>query len=258
MSETIVFFDIDGTLVDDNKSIPLATKQAIDALRRNNVYIAIATGRPPFMYEEIREALDIHTFVSFNGQHVVFEGETIYENPICSEKLNALYEDSQKKNFPMVFMSNSEMRATAKNHLHVKEGLNHLKFGYPEKDKSFHLEETIFQALLFCETNDETSLENRHSDFHFLRWHPYSCDILPVGGSKAVGIDRVLEASGIDRKNSFAFGDGLNDLEMIQAVGTGVAMGNSVPQLKKVADYVTEDVEQKGIRNGLKHLNLIR
>jgi len=62
---------------------------------------------------------------------------------------------------------------------------------------------------------------------------------------------------GIDMKNVFAFGDGLNDLEMIENVGTGIAMGNAVEPLKKLANYVTSSVEEDGILNGLKWAGLL-
>src|SRR5690625_7493494 len=105
MHEKIVFFDIDGTLVDDDKNIPVSAKQAIDELKRNDVYVAIATGRAPFMFEHIRQELEIESYVSFNGQYVVFEGETIYKNPIGQESLKKLYEASTIINHPMIYRS---------------------------------------------------------------------------------------------------------------------------------------------------------
>jgi hydroxymethylpyrimidine pyrophosphatase-like HAD family hydrolase len=62
---------------------------------------------------------------------------------------------------------------------------------------------------------------------------------------------------GFELQDVYAFGDGLNDIEMLKAVGTGVAMGNGVPEAKEVADYITTDVSEDGIWNGLKKLNLI-
>src|SRR5699024_1098951 len=101
MHKKIVFFDIDGTLVNDEKNIPTSAKKAIETLKQNNVYVVIATGRAPFMFENIRQELGIDSFVSFNGQYVVFEGETIYENPIDREPLKNLYQASKENNYPM-------------------------------------------------------------------------------------------------------------------------------------------------------------
>src|SRR5690625_709161 len=64
MGEKIIFLDIDGTLVDKHKVIPLSTKKAIRQLQQAGVHVALATGRPPFMYEHIRKELNIQTYVS--------------------------------------------------------------------------------------------------------------------------------------------------------------------------------------------------
>ena len=72
-------------------------------------------------------------------------------------------------------------------------------------------------------------------------------DVIPASSGKGTAIARVLAGFGLDASQALAFGDGLNDLDMLQAVGTGVAMGNAVPQLKAVADEVCGPVDQDGI-----------
>lgn len=76
------FFDIDGTLLDHDKKIPQSTRDAVKQLQEKGVHVAIATGRAPFMFEDIRKELNIHNYVSFNGQYVVFEDEVIFNNPL--------------------------------------------------------------------------------------------------------------------------------------------------------------------------------
>lgn len=253
----MVFFDIDGTILDSRKSIPPSVKQAIEKLKQNGVYVAIATGRAPFTFKDIREELGIESFVSFNGQYVVFEGETIYKNPLEHDELNKLYRKSKEHNYPMMFMNESKMRASIEDHPHIAKSLDSLQFDYPEVDPIFYEDNTIYQALLFCKENQENPFMKRHDAFQFIRWHDYSCDVLPKGGSKAVGVKKMIEAAGLDIANAYAFGDGLNDMEMLQEVGTGIAMGNAVPELKTVADYTTDHVDYDGIVNGLKHFKLV-
>ncbi|WP_060680355.1 Cof-type HAD-IIB family hydrolase [Virgibacillus halodenitrificans] len=253
----IVFFDIDGTLLNHEKEIPSSTKLAIEELKNNDVYVAIATGRAPFMFTSLREELGVDSFVSFNGQYVMFEGKVIYENPLGQKELTMLYEQASTKNFPMVFMNEKEMKASENEHPFISKSLGSLKHDYPEVDLTFKDKNKIYQALLFCEENEEVPFIPKDDAYHFIRWHDYSCDVLPGGGSKAVGVKKIVEASGLKLENSFAFGDGLNDIEMIKEVGIGVSMGNGVLPLKEIADYVTDNVDENGIYNGLKHLGLI-
>ncbi|MGY0692236.1 Cof-type HAD-IIB family hydrolase [Virgibacillus sp. FSP13] len=257
MHQKIVFFDIDGTLLDEEKKIPMSTKKAIKQLKNNGVYVAIATGRAPFMFEDIRKELEIESFVSFNGQYVVFEGKPIYENPLGVQELTRLYQRSLASDFPMVFMSSNEMRASTGESSFIKESFGSLKFDYPAVDADYYRSNMIYQALLFCGKGEEDSIVNDHQELRFIRWHDYSCDVLPRGGSKAIGVQKLIDKSGIGLSNTFAFGDGLNDIEMLTEVGTGIAMGNGVSELKTVADYVTDDVDKNGIVKGLQQFGLL-
>lgn len=209
------------------------------------------------MFENIRQELGIDSFVSYNGQYVVFEGEVIYNNPLGQEELTKLYQESSKNDLPMVFMAEDHMWASTADHPYIEESFGSLKFNYPKVDPSLKSNDKIYQALLFCEKGKEEPFAAQHDSFRFVRWHDFSCDVLPGGGSKAVGVEKLIEASGLEITDSFAFGDGLNDMEMVKEVGRGIAMGNAVPDLKSIADYVTDHVEQDGVLKGLKHFKLI-
>ncbi|WP_096154803.1 MULTISPECIES: Cof-type HAD-IIB family hydrolase [Bacillus] len=258
MDKKVVFFDIDGTLLDHNKELPSSTKESIKQLQESGVYVAIATGRAPFMYEDLRKELGIETFVSFNGQYVVFEGEVIYTNPLSKERLIHLTDFSRKKEHPLIFMNEETMKANVNDHSYIHESLGSLKFVHPEQHPHFYNESEIYQTLLFCEEPHENIYQENYKEFHFIRWHEYSTDILPFGGSKAIGIQRMMEKMNIPKEHVYAFGDGLNDLEMLSFVGTGVAMGNSHQELKKVANIITKDVSDNGIQHGLELVGLIK
>ncbi len=89
------------------------------------------------------------------------------------------------------------------------------------------------------------------------RWTPLFADVNPMGLSKKVGIDIFCKHFGIDLENTMAFGDGGNDITMLKHVHLGVAMGNANPEVKAIADYVTDDVDNDGIWNALKHFQVL-
>lgn len=256
MTGKVIFFDIDGTLLNHTKEIPDSTRKAIGDLKKAGHHVAIATGRAPFMFEDLRDELGIDSFVSFNGQFVVFEGSVIYKNPLNKERLEELLEFAHESGHPLVFMSDETMMSTESDHPYIHESMGTLKFMHPEPDPVFYREHEIYQSLLFCKEGEEESYK-KYKDFHIIRWHDLATDILPFGGSKAEGIKKLIERLKIDKSDVYAFGDGLNDLEMIKFAGTGVAMGNAVPELKEIADEVTTDVDQDGILNGLKKIGIL-
>ncbi|WP_396265752.1 Cof-type HAD-IIB family hydrolase [Halobacillus shinanisalinarum] len=257
MTQKIALFDIDGTLLNHNKELPEATIQAVKSLQKSGVYCAIATGRAPFMYEELRETLGINSFVSFNGQYVVFEGKPIHKNPLPKKQLEKLYIDAEENNHPMVFMDQNEMKASDREQVYIKESLASLHFEYPAIDATFYNNAEIYQSLLFCEGEEIEYYDKKYDSFDFIRWHPYSCDVLPNGGSKAEGIKKLIEAAGLKMEDTYAFGDGLNDIEMIREAGTGVAMGNAVEETKAVSDHITTDVDDGGLVKAIYDLKLL-
>ncbi|MYL70805.1 Cof-type HAD-IIB family hydrolase [Halobacillus litoralis] len=258
MTKKIAFFDIDGTLLDHDKKLPEKTKAAIQALKDEGVYCAIATGRAPFMYKKLREELGIDSFVSFNGQYVVFEGKEIYTNPLSEPELERLHKHAEHNNHPMVFMNHEEMKASVPDHDHIEESLGTLYIEHPSADASFFKGRNIYQSLLFCEGEEIEEYREAYDSFDYIRWHPVSCDVLPKGGSKAEGIKKMIEAAGLHMEDTYAFGDGLNDIEMIREVGTGVAMGNAVPETKAVSDFVTKDVGEDGLSHAIYELGLLK
>ncbi|WP_261133824.1 Cof-type HAD-IIB family hydrolase [Bacillus sp. Marseille-Q3570] len=258
MTNKIVFFDIDGTLLDHQKKIPAGTMLAIKELQERNVPIAIATGRAPFMFHYLLEELGINGFVSFNGQYVSYENQSVYENPLEETFLHELVIRSKEHDHPMVFLNTETGRTTHNAHPHVQKSMDDLKLVHPQHDPEFYRGRKIFQALLYCETGEKEKLyRNTYNDFNFIRWHQYSMDVLPKTGSKAIGIEKMIAHLGYHQEDVVAFGDGLNDLEMLEFAGTGIAMGNSKEPAKRVADFVTKEVDDDGIRHGLKKIGLI-
>ncbi len=257
MEKQIVFFDIDGTLLDEQKEIPESTKKAVRLLQENGIHTAIATGRSPYMFDWIREELNIHSYISINGQYVVFEGKEIYSNPIHPEWLESLKEMSSGKECTVGFCSQDDIRVCDWNHPYIESSFQSLKMDYPPVDQEFYKRYPIYQGHLFCGQNEAPKFMERFPQLHFVQWHDYAYDVLPAGASKAVGIRKLLDALNIKNENSFAFGDGMNDIEMLKSVGTGIAMGNAVPEAKAAADMVTTASSNNGILNGLLQLGLI-
>lgn len=258
MKKSIVFFDIDGTLLTDDKKLPSSTKEAIFKLKEYGHEVAIATGRAPFMFEDLRKELDIHTFVSCNGQYVVLNNEKIYSNPLKNSSVQRFIIEAQRRNHPIVFIDQEDMKMNVPEHSHVTESIETLKVNrFPTFDPYYYKERELYQMLLFCQDGEEEQYEREFEDFDFIRWHPVSVDVIPKGGSKAKGIQKIAEKLGIPQERLYAFGDGLNDIEMLSTIKNSVAMGNAVETVKVAAKYVTKPVDEDGISHGLQKVGLL-
>ncbi|MGE7672348.1 Cof-type HAD-IIB family hydrolase [Lysinibacillus sp. NPDC094403] len=253
----ILFFDVDGTLYNSEKILPASAKEALFEARRNGYELAIATGRAPFMIQSLLEELDINTYVTFNGQYVVYKGEVVYTNGIEKDELAKIIAFAEARNEQVVFLDDERMIASGGNNARLAESLNTLKYPYPEIDATYYMQNSVYQTLIFMEEKDEPLYCETFPNVQFVRWHRYSCDILPKGGSKAAGIEKLLERMGLTLEDAIAFGDGMNDIEMLQAVGTGVAMGNGHERVKAVATHIAEHVDEDGLAKIMRRLNII-
>nr|WP_263323297.1 Cof-type HAD-IIB family hydrolase [Neobacillus sp. Marseille-Q6967] len=255
---SVIFFDIDGTLLTHDKKLPYSTKEAIFKLKENGHVVAIATGRAPFMFEELRKELDIHTYVSYNGQYCVLNGEVIHTNPLNIPSLEKLTEMALRNGHPVVFMDHEDMKANVPEHDYITESIATLKVGrFPTHDPHYYKGRDLYQTLLFCPEGEEQQYEQEYKDFDFIRWHPVSVDVLPKGGSKARGIEKIAAKLGFPEERQYAFGDGLNDIEMLKTIKNSIAMGNAEEMVKAVAKHITKSVEEDGILHGLKMVGLL-
>ncbi|WP_174614795.1 Cof-type HAD-IIB family hydrolase [Virgibacillus ihumii] len=259
MTQNIIFFDIDNTLLDSDKNLPKSTKKAIQALQDEGHIVAIATGRTPFAFENLRKELGIESYVSLNGQYVVHQGEVIHQHPLDTEALQQLTDYALEQDHPVVYVDHEDWRSNKENDESVTNAIGSLKIPHEVSyDPEYYVGRDIYQGLLFCTDGEEAEYEKRFSQFDFIRWHPASVDVLPQGGSKARGIEKAIEKMEVAPENVYAFGDGRNDIEMLRAVQNSVAMGNAEDIVKEAAKSVTKSVDEDGIEHGLKLVGLLK
>ena len=106
-------------------------------------------------------------------------------------------------------------------------------------------------------TNYEAIKSALEDEFDFMMHDAVVLECTPKGTSKATGIAWLCDYLGIAKEDTYAIGDSINDLEMLQSVGHGIAMGNGTQVAKDAAEYVTTDIHEDGIYNALKHYGLI-
>lgn len=258
MDKKIVFFDIDGTILDDDKQIPQSTRKAIGALQESGVYTAIATGRGPDEMEWVCKELGINSYVGINGSYVIFNGKEVYLKQIEQEEVIQLAKTVENYDHSLAFVTHNDTWALHAGHPLIERCIKDLKMAYPRAEKELHINRPVNQAIVYCEEKYDEMYRRAHPNLEFIRFHEVGMDAMPKGNSKAIGIEKMIQAAGFKRENTYAFGDGPNDLEMLSFVGYGIAMGNSVPELKVLADYVTTSNMDNGIWNACKQIGLLR
>ena len=256
------FFDIDGTLVSFNThKVSDSSKEAIRLLKEKGIKVFIATGRIKKHINNIDD-LVFDGYITANGFDCYIGEKSIYRHSIAKDEIYSLMNYLKNKElFPCSIMMNSGIFI---NYItkEVEEVSKSINLPIPVVDNYYEFLEknidNILQINLFVDANKEKELMSKiFKNCESSRWHPAFTDVNTKGGGKHIGIDKIIEYYGIKLEETIAFGDGGNDITMIEHAAIGVAMGNANEGVKKIADYITDDVDNDGIFNALKHFNII-
>ncbi len=266
MDRKIVFFDIDGTLIEyqlGQTDMLDSTKNSIRELQGNGHLALIATGRCPAMIPRVVNDFGFSGKVTCNGAYVELDGEDIYKEVISVDVLRRIKEFCSNRKMVYFFESKDSVYVQDITEQVIIDFIN--TWGMDEKVVKNMVEDyssvEIHLAMVgFLDKHDWDDMEKEFaSDFDFqMHSAPVSGDLTIKGCSKAKGIYEFVKRINGDMKDTYAFGDGNNDLEMIEAVEYGIAMGNAVDSLKAIAKYHTDRTENHGIAKGLIKFNLIR
>jgi Cof subfamily protein (haloacid dehalogenase superfamily) len=257
--EKIIFFDIDRTLYDpDTKSIPESTKKALRQLHDDpKVEIAIATGRAFYMLHNIDEIKEyINIYILINGQIIIKDGETIFRNPISNDLICEVVQVFDEHDMKYGFLGEHDETLNIVDEK-GKEAFELVDMKLPRTDPNFYLDNEVFQMWAFCDRTMHDFFKSRFPQLNLVRWLGGGFDLLSKGMSKKEGIQKILEIEGIPLEQAYAFGDGDNDVEMLDFIPHSVAMGNASDEAKKHATYVTDDIKNDGVYKGLKMLGFI-
>lgn len=257
----IIFFDIDDTLyVKYHDTVPDSVFDALHQLKQQGIIPAIATGRGrgifPKAINELIDKVGIDLIISINGQCSHYQGELLADFPLEKSLIDDMTTRLNAQNLSYGFMTSDKIFALKIDDA-LHEALSSLHIPYETLSlEEFNRSQAVYQIVAFHQDNAHLDL-SLPDGLKSVRWHKKGFDILDINGSKARGIEQALNKLDLTFADAMAFGDGLNDVEMLQAVGFGVAMGNAHPKLKEIADYVCPNAIDNGIYQGLKDLAII-
>lgn len=258
MGYKIVFFDVDGTITNhEDGSIPSSTIEAINTLKSKGIKVVAATGRPLSMCKELHE-MGIETFITANGGYVKHSQEVIHSVPMDKNIIQEVIEFANLQNNGLSFYT-EEFSMNGVTEMEILKALKETLSlnDYPETNRLIHIQE-VFLLCLFASDETVDKYINKFPHLTFKRWHPYVLNVLKEDVSKSLAILKTLEFFGIDKMDAIAFGDGENDIDMLELVGLGIAMGNANETLKNVADFVTKKSSEDGIEYALKKFEIFR
>lgn len=251
----IAFFDIDGTLA-TGTNVPQSAADALARMRANGDLVFICTGRAR-VYVEANFGDYADGFVCSNGRMAFMGDQTLVDEQLSPEQVRQFTSALDEVGAGYAFFGERDAwYGGAEQYRQVAEPV--LKLGpLPRIEDPAQVHAYNFDIYFDDAAHRERAaralgdacLVNPHGP------HP-SADVTVIGCDKGDAVRGVAQALGVAIEDTYAFGDGINDLSMIVAAGHGVAMGNAVDELKAAASYVTADIDKDGVALGLAHFGL--
>ena len=255
------FFDLDGTLVAyGRRGLSAKLRDDLFELRRRGIITVLATGRGKHDLKNIGMLGDVEfdCYITYNG-YCCYDDNGIFRSvSMALEDLEAacavLRENPEIVAIVEGENGNFFNRVDERVLEHYKEVSPE---AYPVRPPEESIGEAVYQVVPFIERGREDLFLSVMPGCTATRWSEYATDLIPKGNGKADGIRAALERYGLKAEEIIAFGDGENDIPMLEIAGIGVAMGNARQIVKDKADHVTLTVHEDGVCAALRHFGLL-
>ena len=268
----IIALDLDGTLLDSGKNLSAANRAALAAAAEKGIHVVPTTGR--FfggMPESVRALPFVRYAITVNGAQVydrATDAAIVREElPLATalaimrylDGFDVIY-DCYQDNWGRMTASMQARAADYAPDAHYLKMIRELRKPYP--DLKAHLEEEgrdvqkimLFARDLSVRAQIADGLKARFPELAVSASTFNNLELNSANAHKGLALKRFAEHLGLGLENCMAFGDGANDLTMIQAAGIGVAMSNACPEVLAAADYVTLSNDEDGVAAALAHL----
>jgi hypothetical protein len=257
----LLVIDVDGTLVDKNGIISAEDRKALAKVATLGVKVSLSTGR---VIKACREIIDQ---LSLDGHHIFFDGalvsdptqsKEVYSKPIEKEVVRQAVDFARLNDIYLELYSSEHFFAEREN---WSDDVHRRFFRIEPTLVDFSgiwNRERIIKAELVVHNPEEAAKARSFQDefarslrFSIARSPAYPeidfINIIDPQVSKGEALRALASFLGVKISEVIAIGDGLNDITLLEAAGLAVAMGNAFPEVKKVADYITLDVDHSGV-----------
>lgn len=262
----VVFFDVDGTLIDWTKKIyapTKVTKDAIIKLRENGYLTILATGRPKNCIDEGIVDLGLNGYIASNGAYAEIDNKVLFNETLDNKELKVLLDFLEENNVVYMLEGQEYNYVLDLNNEKISNLIKEVNLNIDNFSEEWN-KETVKISKIIAVAYDNKSLHLVRERFSKEGYAFISnisngglFEIYKAKYTKGYGVEHLLNLLDISKDNAYAFGDGENDIEMFQAVKYGIAMGGYHEKLEQYAYDFTEDVANEGIEKGLKKLGLI-
>ena len=249
----IVLFDVDGTLIDcahGRDYISDYTKNILCRLKKEGYILFIASGRPmSYLMKDLKDSL-FDGYILNDGAYVEYLGGELSYHPMDEEVIVDILDQVYANNLTSIAYTCHHSIMNKKN----DELISYIKsFKFQEETLRYNsnlyiIKNDILKIHVLCDTDEQ--FNNFKLDYNKVYNATYGTTLNEIYSkeyTKATALLEVLELLNIDKKDSYFFGDGLNDIEMMDTIGHPIAMANASSEVKQHSEYICGNVNEEGV-----------
>jgi Cof subfamily protein (haloacid dehalogenase superfamily) len=253
----LIAIDVDDTLLNDDVKVTEGTKAALAAAMAKGVTVTLATGRMFASAQKIAKQVEMNVpIITYQGSLVknLLDEQVLYERSVPTDAAAQLFAYCEENGLHLQLYVEDELYTREDNQkVRNYSALSNIPY-IVEPDFERLIDKKLTKMLII----DEPSVLDRIAEelaplignrVHITKSKAHYLEFMHKEGTKGHAVAFMAEHIGCSLDQVIAIGDAWNDKEMLQVAGLGVAMGNSVPSLKEIADYVTLSNNEEGVRH---------
>ena len=263
----LLFFDVDGTLMNEERVIPASALQALSAAKEAGNLVFVNSGRTSGMLHGVMSAVPADGFLCGCGTELLYQGRQLYYHALSEEMKQQVMAASDRYGV-LVFLEGRSgwhcqpSSALLETHPALQETYERVLYYVGNEggiDSTPY--EGAYEISKFCVQADAASdiegfKKDFAQDFTLIDRRDGFYECVPKDHSKGIAVDQILKHFGCSREDAYAFGDSTNDLEMFLHCDHTIAMGQHDPALDPYTEFVTAEVDQDGIAKAVAHFGL--
>lgn len=257
----MLFFDIDGTLIDEETGVvPDSTVRALQLARARGHLLFLCTGRCQAIWPRQILSIGFDGVVGGCGTQIVYHGREIFHTTLEQDMQRRIVEDLRRYHIDGILEGSTCSYFREDIWMPVVQRIYEGNSVFSSNCQKYWEDDLAFDkmALWFDESSDMEAFKKKYEEhFEFILRDPTFYEVVPKGCSKGNGIAFLCDYLHIDRKDTIGIGDSTNDLPMLEYTGISIAMGSGNPAIFHSVDYVTAPVMEDGIEKALQKYNVI-